>query len=488
MPEYGITPEGVNIKRLDVILDEIHTDLSAGLGFNTRQDPFSFLNVLITNFGDKIAELWEVGAQIYHAMSIDSAEGINLDRVAQLGGATRKLGAKSYYPIHCTGLDGTILSAGTLISSDTNPPVQLSLGVEKVISRASCNQAVVVVAGSQIDGEYSVALNGVVYRYQCMIGDKAEDVLNGLAAAIDDPEFSAMVNETNDALVISVIDPVVNYPIALSEGLTTSSVTSIITFGTTELGDFVLPNGAVTRIVQADSGLIAVENRCGYVAGRTRETDAEFRAEYASRIFKKSSRMGDSIVSAILSNVLGVTSAAFYENCGSVVDEEGRPPHSIELVVEGGNPTEIAQQILDNKSGGIQTYGSVAVDVPDAFGGVIPVYFNRPTHVYCWFSVDLYLSEDEALPPNYIDLIQEVILDKVSRLKAGENVKPQRWPGDIAKVCSGIDYLDIAVYSSTNKEDVPPDAGAYTKKAVTVTKRQKAVTDFGRIEVHLNNA
>lgn len=68
MSEYGITPTGVNIKRLDTIMDELHTDLSEGWGVNTRLNPKSNLNVLITNFSDKLAELWEFGKGIYDAM------------------------------------------------------------------------------------------------------------------------------------------------------------------------------------------------------------------------------------------------------------------------------------------------------------------------------------------------------------------------------------------------------------------------------------
>ena len=61
MSEYGITERGVNIKRLDTIMDEVHTGLSDGWGVNTRLNPKSKLNVLVTNFSDKIAELWELG-------------------------------------------------------------------------------------------------------------------------------------------------------------------------------------------------------------------------------------------------------------------------------------------------------------------------------------------------------------------------------------------------------------------------------------------
>ena len=58
MTTYGITPEGPNIKRLDVILDEMHDDLSEEWGVNTRQNPQSFLNHMLTNIADQFADAW----------------------------------------------------------------------------------------------------------------------------------------------------------------------------------------------------------------------------------------------------------------------------------------------------------------------------------------------------------------------------------------------------------------------------------------------
>ena len=56
--EYGLTPKGPNIKRLDVIIDQLHERLSEKFGVNTRQNPESVLNVLITIFADALAEVW----------------------------------------------------------------------------------------------------------------------------------------------------------------------------------------------------------------------------------------------------------------------------------------------------------------------------------------------------------------------------------------------------------------------------------------------
>lgn len=125
MADYGLTPQGPNIKRLDVILEEMHSGLSEKWGVNTRQNPESLLNHLLTNVADAIADLWEFGEAVYFSQYPATAEGRSLDNAAQYGGSTREAAAKSYYPIHCTGKDGTKLAAGTRISSATNPTTYL---------------------------------------------------------------------------------------------------------------------------------------------------------------------------------------------------------------------------------------------------------------------------------------------------------------------------------------------------------------------------
>ena len=121
MAKYGLTPQGPNPKRLDVILEDMHSKMTERLGVNTRQNPQSLLNHTLTNVADEIAELWEFGVDVYHSQYTSSATGVSLDYAAQFGGSTREMAAKSYYSILCTGLDGTTIPAST------RPPSSLHL-------------------------------------------------------------------------------------------------------------------------------------------------------------------------------------------------------------------------------------------------------------------------------------------------------------------------------------------------------------------------
>lgn len=483
MSVYGLTNNGPNIKRLDNIMDDMHNGLSKSWGVNTRQDPESFLNHLLTNIADKIAELWEFGEDVYYSQYPYSAEGINLDNAAQYGGSTRETAAKSYYVIHCTGKDGSLQAAGTMIESDTNPSIQLTLADDKLITRSSFNKAVIKVASLGAGSAYTVALNGAVYAFSPENADSLE-VLNGLSKAITDKYFTTTVDEENKWITIEAVDITSTNVLVLSENLTTETVTSLLTFGTVDTGDILIPDGAITRIVKADASLISVVNHCDYIAGRDEETDVEFRRSYADKIFNRSSNMLESIKSAILNNVQGVTSVAPYENPSHMWDDFGRPPHSIEIVVDGGDSKEIAQQILNNKAGGINTFGDTVVILPGKYDEDITIRFNRPAVVYTWFHLGITLRKGDALPPNYVELLRGVILNKMAAIDAGKDVIPQEeFMSELYQACSGISYIDIRIFTTLDASEKP---GSYDDRTAVITARQRAFTDEEMIEVEID--
>lgn len=469
MATYGLTPQGPNIKRLDVILEEMHEDMSKKLGVNTRQNPQSLLNHILTNVSDRIAELWEFGLDVYYSQYPSTATDSSLDNAAQFGGSTREMPAKSFYSILCTGVDGTVVPAGTLIASDTNPAINLTNQSDGQITRSSFNKAVVVLASESNSAALSVALNGELY---------SANTLEALASSITDDAFE--VDYADGRLTIEATDEASSNTMVLSENLTTETVASIIQFGTVDYGDTFIPNGAITKIVKTVAGLESVINVGSYIAGRLTETDVEFRQSYADKIYNRSSAMLESIKSAILENVQGVESVAPYENYTDATDSMGRPPHSIEIVVDGGSATEIAQQILNTKAGGINTFGDVETVLPGVYGEDITVRFNRPTYVYVWFQVGVTLSGSTNPPTNYADLIKETILECMEEVEAGSDVIPQRFTTALYNKVSGIDYFDIRLFSSTESGSSP---SAYTERSVSITARQRAITSESRIGV-----
>ena len=489
MPEYGITETGLRIKRFDTILSEINAFQTEGFGVQVGANTRSFLNTLNTSVADKIAELWELGADIYHNLSPMSAEGAALDNAVQFGGNSREKARSTYYPIHCECTEGITLDEETLIESDTNPAIKFLSAEERTISRSSFNKAKVKVVSTQPGEAYTVALNGTLYSYTCKAQDGPEAILGGLRDLIlaDESEaFTASVDGENVLLVIEAADVESENSMLLTDNLTTESVTAIISFASEEPGEVSLPNGAITKIVTAPTGFLSCTNLCGYVAGRLLETDVELRQSYVDKIFSRSSRMTDSIRSAILANCAGVTAAQVYENRTNETDSEGRPPHSVEAVVDGGSNSDIAEQILATVSAGITTYGSVSVDVPGEDDDMIEVCFNRPTYIYCWFKVTLTISKASLVPANYAELVETAIVDAMSQVENGEDVVPQQqFLPAIYEQVPGISYIDVSIYTTTSASEGQPSS--YPLRSVEITNRQRAMTSSTRIEVALDD-
>ena len=315
MPEYGVTADGVNIKRSDTIQSEIHADLSAGWNVNTRNNPQSFLNVMITDFADKLAELWMFGAGIYYSMYPSSAEGTNLDNAVQYAGITRKMAEKSYYPIHCKGLDGTVLPEGTRLASISNPVNYFSIVQESTITREKFNAAAVKLQSVVANTSYTVVINGISYSVSSGASPDEDDILTALAAAITDTlNFTITADTENHLLLIEAIDLNSVNSLALSSHLTTEYVVTIIQFASEESGDIDQPDNTITQIATAVTGLDEVTNIGGYQPGRNIETDTELRQSYLRKIFHLGSRMADSVASVLLNDVTGVDSVSVFEN------------------------------------------------------------------------------------------------------------------------------------------------------------------------------
>ncbi len=491
MADYGVTDRGFVRKRLDEILTELHQDLSEGLGFNTRLNPQSCLNVLLTNFGDKIAELWEVAENVYQSMYPSMAEGQNLDWAAQYAGVVRQPAAKTYYPVYCSGLDGTEIAAGTRLASATNPVNYFLASQTSLISRNNFNQVSLGIAALQNSAAYNVTLDQTLYSYISDSSASIGEILAGLAALIEaNADFRVSV-ENDTCLLIQAAEPESSHTLTLSENLTTVEVTSMINFASEEDGEIILPAGTISNIVTAVSGLNRVSNSGQYLAGRLQESDAELRRSYLDKIFALSSCMTESIESNILENCSGVKSVRVYENCSSLADAEGRPPHSIEAVVEGGTALEIAQEILKTKAGGINTYGLKSdgltlnpISLTGKYGEEIIIYYTIPQNIYCWFSVVVEQFIDEDLSAGYVQTVKDILINYVRSLPPASRVNPQKCLAEMYQQINGLQNLTITMYINSDPNAVI-DYASFTATYANLTSRQKPQTDAGRIQVSL---
>jgi len=480
LQDYGVTDKGFVLKRLDTILEEIHTDLTDGWGVDTRLAGTSFLNTLVTTFGNQIANLWETAQDSYYAKYPATATGLNLDHAVQYGGIKRAGDKRTSYVLHCTGDDGTYVRENAIVATNTTPEIRLFSAEEFQITKDRFSRVSVIVL-SEDTGVYTISINGNQYSYFNPPGGKTAAILEGLASAIKDDGYT--VNVVDGALVIEDKTKTRENTLTLTDNLTTSSVTSLANFLTNDYGKITLPYNIVTKMVNNITGFTAVTNMLEPTYGRKRETDIELRQSYIAKSALRSNTMIESIIAELLNNVKDVESASGYENDLDVVNERGMPPHSVEIIVEGGDNTEIAKSILRRKAGGIQTYGKVVVNVPGEYGGTIPVRFNRPEYLYTWLKVSL---EGDAgkLPLNYAALTKQSLMEDGAQMTAGTSLLTQLLHEGIYDRVAGLTKVTILTAYTTDTNTIPGDSD-YKDANIMATSRQKVLIDGNRIEVML---
>ena len=486
MEEYGVTDKGFVLKRMDTILEEVHSDLTEGFGIDTRLTRPSFLNVLVTAFCGKIAELWEVAQDSYYAKYPATANGISLDNAVQFGGIRRISSRQTTYYLHCTGDDGTTVREQATVATDTTPEIRLLAKEDFQITKSRCNSLGIKVAALQQDAVYSIIINGKQYSYTSNPEDAEVDILNALKDAIASDEYSAVVDEAEKVLAVTDNTASRSNEVELSENLTTESVTTIAAFLTEDYGSISIPNGMVTKMVNNISGFTGVTNILEPALGRDRETDIELRQSYIAKSAQRSSTMVEGIVGDLLNNVDGVTAAIGYENDEDEVNADGMKPHSIEIIVEGGDENAIASTILNKKAGGIGTNGDIEVVVDGLYGDKIPIRFSRPKNLYVWIKAAI-SGVASRIPSDYAQLTTDSIMADAGDLHPGTSLITQTLFGGIYEKVSGV--TDVKILTAyTDSPSVVPEESAYTESNVIVTQRQKAIVSADRIEVSMSDA
>ncbi len=175
----------------------------------------------------------------------------------------------------------------------------------------------------------------------------------------------------------------------------------------------------LTDIVNPVSGWDAVSNLTDADAGLDEETDAEFRVRRLAAL----QGLGNATPDAIRGDLLiveGVLSVTVFENGTDVTDGGGRPPHSIECLVDGGATVDIAQAIWDSKAGGIATFGGVSDAATDNQGTSHTMNFSRPTDIDIY--LDITLTVDGDYPADGDAQVEAAVLLYATDLLIGEDV------------------------------------------------------------------
>ena len=470
MADYGLTPEGFKQKRLTDIIQSMNSRIADQLGVQISTEANSVFGQLIGVFSYEIADLWEQAAQVYGAMYPHTASGVSLDNSAALAGITPIAAEKTTVVCTCYGTDGTQIPYGAQISSATDSNIIFQCVDANAVISAQQACDVGITLESVTEGEtYSATVDGVIYSHVATSTDTITKVLTAIGSQIT----AIPASVENDVLRITESNQENTFSVAISNNMTFDTIGSPVTFECITEGAITPAIGDLTDIVTTYAGWDSVSNNVSANTGRLAESDTALRQRWNASLYTRSVGMTDSIASALMA-LNGVTSAYVHGNDSDTTDEDGRPPHSIEAVVNGGEASEIGLTIWQKKSAGIDTYGSQQVDINDSQGFAHTIKFNRPIVVPIYLRITVTEYPEEALPPNAQNLISDAVLNYGNTLTVGNDVILQRFMGAIYQSVPGIGY--ITVTAST-------DGSTYSANNISIDARHVATFDATRIQV-----
>jgi uncharacterized phage protein gp47/JayE len=475
----GLTADGFVRKTLDEIKTEIAASIVSLFG-PVNTEAASAFGQLIGLVSERESTLWELAEAIYLALYPASAEGVQLDNVAQLTGLTRIDEDESTAVVAATGTQGTVIAAGKQVSvAETGEA--FTTDEAQTIDKADAVNVDISVDTAVVADTYRVTIDTVDHDFVAPGGATIISIAAGLVGVINGGSSGMDATDNLDGtFYVTSEDGETGHDVDVSVvGTGTMSITnraSPIPVTAVNAGEVLVLEETITTIDTPVSGWDSVTNLAAGIQGRDIETDAELRLRI------EGARLGAGTVEAIKSRIQdevdGVTRAIVIENrTDDVVD--GQPAHSIHVIVQGGADQDIADKIWEVKPAGIATYGSETETVEDSEGNSQTIYFSRPTLKYGWVRVRYTKTPEETFPAGGETAIKEALVAFGDTFEIGQDMYLQRWFGPMYDATSGI--ASAVITHDTTATDTGPPTYVATDEPIAVD--ELAVFDLARMDV-----
>lgn len=163
-------------------------------------------------------------------------------------------------------------------------------------------------------------------------------------------------------------------------------------FRSENLGAFNLEAKQKLNIETITLGIDSVTSNEPAEQGKEEETDAQLRQRfYLSR--SQNSQNGVEAIFGAIQKLPDVKQLVVLENTNAETDKNGVSGHSINVIVDGGEATQIAEAIYLNKSAGCGVQGEIAVTLEKDYGERV-MKFDRATPVDIEVAMQLVRFED----------------------------------------------------------------------------------------------
>lgn len=215
-------------------------------------------------------------------------------------------------------------------------------------------------------------------------------------------------------------------------------------------------------------GWSSVTNADSMVTGKLKETDQQLRERRRGSVSKGNRNMTEALW-AKLSDLSGVIEVSVLENATQYTDSRGLPPHSIHVVISGGDEAQIAETIWASKTGGTEVAGTEEYIIIDEVGNEQVMKFSRPVDVT--IKVAVYITPLSGYSFSTASLIKQAVLDYMND-----------------EIAVGGDIINSALYTPLN------EIGGFAIERIELAKGNEALAeksiylDFNeRISISTNN-
>jgi len=443
---FGVLVSGFIPKTLSDLKTELEAAWRAEFGANSAVgDPNEPDGQVVGIISERLAELWELANAVYGSQDPDEAIGQAQDAVCAITGTQRDPASRSTVTLTATGTPNTLLNSGreaSVISTGDRFRTLANATITAVTAWAPTT--------SYVPGDRRTNSGKV---YLCITA--------GTSAGSGGPTGNGS----------DIVDNTVHWRY-LGDGTGAIDVAA----EAAETGPTSGVAFSITVIETPVSGWDSVTNILDAVVGSDVESHEHLRAKRESEL----SAAGSATIEAIRTDILkvaGVLSCTVYQNTTMATDADGRPPKSIEAVVEGGADADIRAAIFATVAAGIETHGSVSGTVTDSQGFTWTIKFNRPTIKNIWVRVDV-IKNPSVFPVDGSDQIKAAIVGDEPYYVIGRDVTASRVQQNVWDVAGVLD-ITLTYIGTSN----PPTAPT----TIVNTARERADFDTGRVIVNLSD-
>jgi uncharacterized phage protein gp47/JayE len=433
---FGVTSTGFVRPRLVDIQTEINNTLIALFGASIDTSAGSVFGQLSGIIAEREDLIWQAMEDTYNSQYPDTAFGTSLDNVAAISGIPR-LGAlpSTLQSLRLFGTAGTVVPAGTKFSVVGSPNSQFTTDGD--VTLVAGQDTIQRITFSQVptSGTWQLNFNGqltgtLAFNISAASLQTAIRALDFGAGAVVTGDFTsgftidfAGVSGKQSWLAIVITSDTLvatSTPVVVSVTVTQAGINQgIVNVTCTSDGPTVANAGTLTVIVTPVTGLTSALNITDATVGRLTENDNQYRARRALTLQIAGAGTFEAIRSRLL-ELSGVTAAILFENVNDIPDTDGRPPHSFESIVQGGDQDAIANLLWAVKPAGIQTDGSILTTITDSQGQPHPVRFSRPTDLPVYVAVTI--TKNSNFPANGAAGAAQAIVDAGNALGIGKEV------------------------------------------------------------------